>query len=254
MTPAVRSGLAVAVFLYYNWMGFREQGVGRYLVHFAGPMPSLAPLMIPIEFISHLARPLSLTIRLYANMFAGEKVTMTFLSLTYFALARRLHGPARLRRIFTGFYFYAARHDLRRRSSGARTLMALSVPSVSPPSPRADREPPPREQFLYKENTHMTRKIDFSGRSIPDAAGQPDFRPNPRRRRNETGICRSLISPWASLPACAAWGREKPSLRPPKAMARNPGAAAGIRFALILGLVLIESLALYTLVITYVAK
>jgi len=40
-------------------------------------------VLIPIEFISHLARPLSLTIRLYANMFAGEKVTLTFLSLTY---------------------------------------------------------------------------------------------------------------------------------------------------------------------------
>ena len=39
--------------------------------------------MIPIELISHLARPLSLTIRLFANMFAGEKVTVTFLALTY---------------------------------------------------------------------------------------------------------------------------------------------------------------------------
>ena len=54
--------------------------MGRYLAHFAGPMPLLAPLMIPIELISHLARPLSLTIRLFANMFAGEKVTLTFLS------------------------------------------------------------------------------------------------------------------------------------------------------------------------------
>jgi F-type H+-transporting ATPase subunit a len=82
-TPAVPLALAVSVFFYYHAAGFREQGVGRYLMHFAGPMPFLAPLMIPIEFISHLARPLSLTIRLYANMFAGEKVTMTFLSLTY---------------------------------------------------------------------------------------------------------------------------------------------------------------------------
>ncbi len=39
--------------------------------------------MIPVEIISHFARPLSLTIRLYANMFAGEKVTLVFLSLTY---------------------------------------------------------------------------------------------------------------------------------------------------------------------------
>jgi F-type H+-transporting ATPase subunit a len=86
MTPAVPLGLAVSTFLYYHWAGLREQGLGKYLVHFAGPMPLLAPLMVPIEFISHLARPLSLTIRLYANMFAGEKVTMTFLALTYLVL------------------------------------------------------------------------------------------------------------------------------------------------------------------------
>jgi F-type H+-transporting ATPase subunit a len=53
---------------------------------FAGPMVLLAPLMIPIELISHLARPLSLTIRLFANMYAGEQVFLVFLSLTYFAV------------------------------------------------------------------------------------------------------------------------------------------------------------------------
>src|ERR1700730_13924037 len=86
MKPAVPLGLAVSVFLYYNWMGFRAQGVGRYLLHFAGPVWWLAPIMIPIELISHLARPLSLTVRLYANMFAGEMVTATFLTLTFFAV------------------------------------------------------------------------------------------------------------------------------------------------------------------------
>jgi F-type H+-transporting ATPase subunit a len=44
-------------------------------------MPALAPLMIPIELISHLARVLSLTIRLFANMFAGDMVTLVFFSL-----------------------------------------------------------------------------------------------------------------------------------------------------------------------------
>jgi F-type H+-transporting ATPase subunit a len=83
MTPAVPAGLAVSVFLYYNVMGFRSHGVGRYLLHFAGPVWWMAPIMIPIELISHFARPLSLTIRLFANMFAGEKVLMTFLTLTY---------------------------------------------------------------------------------------------------------------------------------------------------------------------------
>jgi F-type H+-transporting ATPase subunit a len=81
MSPSVPLGCAAATFLYYNWMGIRENGIIKYLAHFVGPMPILAPLMIPIEIISHLARPLSLTIRLYANMYAGEQVTMAFLSL-----------------------------------------------------------------------------------------------------------------------------------------------------------------------------
>lgn len=84
MTPAVPAGCAIATFCYYNLMGLREQGVGKYLAHFAGPMPFLAPLMVPIELISHMARPLSLTVRLFANMYAGEQVTLVFLSLTYF--------------------------------------------------------------------------------------------------------------------------------------------------------------------------
>src|SRR5437588_8091811 len=86
MTPSVPLGLAVCTFLLYNWWGAREQGFGPYLAHFAGPVWWLAPLLLPIELISHLARPLSLTVRLFANMFAGEKVTLTFLTLTYFLI------------------------------------------------------------------------------------------------------------------------------------------------------------------------
>ena len=48
-----------------------------------GPMPAVAPLLLPIEIFSHLARVMSLTIRLFANMYAGEQVTMVFLSLTF---------------------------------------------------------------------------------------------------------------------------------------------------------------------------
>jgi len=81
MFPMVPCGCAVAVFVYYNWTGIRDLGFFKYLAHFAGPVWWLAPLMIPIEIISHLARPLSLTIRLFANMFAGEQVTMAFMSL-----------------------------------------------------------------------------------------------------------------------------------------------------------------------------
>lgn len=83
MVPSVPAGCAMAVFVYYNFWGFREQGLWPYLKHFAGPMPVLAPLMVPIELVSHLARPMSLTIRLFANMFAGEQVTIAFLKLTF---------------------------------------------------------------------------------------------------------------------------------------------------------------------------
>jgi F-type H+-transporting ATPase subunit a len=83
MFPEVPAGIALVAFAYYNLMGIMSHGVGKYLAHFAGPMPMLAPLMIPIELISHMARPMSLTIRLFANMYAGEQVTVVFLKLTF---------------------------------------------------------------------------------------------------------------------------------------------------------------------------
>jgi len=81
--PIVPLGCAIVAFFYYQAQGFKHAGI-KYLAHFAGPMPLLAPLMIPIEIISHLARPLSLTIRLYANMFAGEQVTGAFMSAVHY--------------------------------------------------------------------------------------------------------------------------------------------------------------------------
>jgi F-type H+-transporting ATPase subunit a len=81
MPAPVPAGCAMAAFAYYHVAGIQAQGAGKYALHFAGPVWWLAPLMIPIELISHLARPMSLTIRLFANMFAGEMVTVIFLGL-----------------------------------------------------------------------------------------------------------------------------------------------------------------------------
>jgi F-type H+-transporting ATPase subunit a len=78
--PVVPLGCAVCAFVYYQSQGFRHHGIA-YLKHFMGPMWWLAIIMVPIEIISHLARMLSLTVRLYANMFAGDMVTMVFFSL-----------------------------------------------------------------------------------------------------------------------------------------------------------------------------
>jgi F-type H+-transporting ATPase subunit a len=63
---------ALVTFFAYHYIGIKKQGLGHYLKHFMGPVPALAPLMIPIELISHLARPLSLTLRLFGNMVGGH--------------------------------------------------------------------------------------------------------------------------------------------------------------------------------------
>jgi F-type H+-transporting ATPase subunit a len=77
----VTLGLAVPTFLYYNFHGLREQGLIGYIKHFCGPVWWMAWLILPIEIVSHLARVMSLSVRLYANMFAGDLVTLVFFSL-----------------------------------------------------------------------------------------------------------------------------------------------------------------------------
>ena len=83
MTVYVPAALAVSTWVYYHVMGVRELGFWKYLAHFGGPILALAPLMFFIEIIGHVARMLSLTVRLYGNMFAGEQITNVFISLTY---------------------------------------------------------------------------------------------------------------------------------------------------------------------------
>lgn len=64
---------AVIVFVTYHWIGVKKQGPLTYLKHFMGPVPlPLKPLMFVIEIISHLARPLSLSLRLFGNMTGGH--------------------------------------------------------------------------------------------------------------------------------------------------------------------------------------
>ena len=68
---------AIFVFLLYNFIGIKKHGAG-YIKHFLGPLVWLAPFMIIIEFISHLARPLSLTMRIFGNI-AGEDLVVVIL-------------------------------------------------------------------------------------------------------------------------------------------------------------------------------
>ena len=93
--PEVPLGIAVLTFFYYNFHGLRAQGPIGYVKHFMGPLPWLAPLLFPIEVVSHLARVMSLTIRLYANMFASDLLTLVWFSLI----------PLAVPSIFLGLHF-----------------------------------------------------------------------------------------------------------------------------------------------------
>ncbi|MGE0870855.1 MAG: F0F1 ATP synthase subunit A [Kofleriaceae bacterium] len=73
-------GLALMVFLLTHIYGVKEHGLA-YFKHFLGPSLPLAPLMLPIELFSHLARPLSLSLRLMGNMVADHKVVLSFFAL-----------------------------------------------------------------------------------------------------------------------------------------------------------------------------
>ncbi|MDQ7031876.1 MAG: F0F1 ATP synthase subunit A [Desulfonauticus sp.] len=71
------AAMAIFVFLYYNYWGIRKHGI-KYIKHFMGPYWWLAPIMFPIELVSHLARPLSLTLRLFGNIM-GEDIVLALL-------------------------------------------------------------------------------------------------------------------------------------------------------------------------------
>ncbi len=72
--------LGTVAFLYYNYQGIKTHGFAKYMAHFMGPFPPLAPLMLPIELISHFARPASLALRLMGNMFGDHQVLFIFMS------------------------------------------------------------------------------------------------------------------------------------------------------------------------------
>jgi len=82
----VTVGCALAVFVYYHWQGIKSQGFFKYLKHFAGPIPLLAPLLLPIEIISHFSRPVSLSVRLFGNIFAEELLIIVIASIVPFFL------------------------------------------------------------------------------------------------------------------------------------------------------------------------
>ena len=73
--------LALIVFIYYNYLGIKKNGFVTYFKHFMGPMPILAPLMFPIEIISHISRIISLSFRLFGSIRGDDMFLMVLLML-----------------------------------------------------------------------------------------------------------------------------------------------------------------------------
>jgi F-type H+-transporting ATPase subunit a len=75
--------LALVVFISTHLIGIKEHGIS-YFKHFVGPIWWMAPLMLPIEIIGHLSRPVSLSLRLFGNMMGHEIIVATLLLLVPF--------------------------------------------------------------------------------------------------------------------------------------------------------------------------
>ncbi len=72
--------MALIVFLYYNFEGIREHGLS-YFKHFMGPIKPLAPFFFVVEVISHIARPITLSLRLFANMKGGAILLLALVGI-----------------------------------------------------------------------------------------------------------------------------------------------------------------------------
>lgn len=73
--------LALVVFVYYHYEGIKTKGIIKYFAHFMGPVKLLAPLMLPVEIISHFSRIISLSFRLFGNIKGDDMFLIVMLML-----------------------------------------------------------------------------------------------------------------------------------------------------------------------------
>ncbi len=97
------AAMAIFVFFYYNIVGIKTHGF-HYIQHFTGTNKALMPLMLPLEIISHLARPLSLTLRLFGNIF-GEEITL----IIFFSFGASIYVAALVGTVPLYFLFMLAK-------------------------------------------------------------------------------------------------------------------------------------------------
>ena len=100
----VTIAFAIIIFIITHYLGISQHGAS-YIKQFLGPMPLLAPLMFPVEIVSHCVRPISLSIRLFGNMTGDHKVVMIFSSILAFGLPIPFMGLGILVSVLQAFVF-----------------------------------------------------------------------------------------------------------------------------------------------------
>jgi F-type H+-transporting ATPase subunit a len=101
----VTLALALTSFIYYNYVGIKENGLLAHLKHFAGPVPAVAFLMFPIEIVSNLARILSLSLRLFGNIYGEEQASGTIAALAPWIIPTLLMPLGLLTSVLQTFIF-----------------------------------------------------------------------------------------------------------------------------------------------------
>lgn len=99
------AAMAIFAFAYYNLIGVMRWGPG-YIKHFMGPLWWMVPLMLPLEIISHLARPLSLTLRLFGNIRGEEIVLVLFFIMAPLVATLPIYFLFLLAKVLQAFIFF----------------------------------------------------------------------------------------------------------------------------------------------------
>ena len=169
-TVTVPLGCAMIVFVYYNFAGIAKKGLGGHGKHFLGPIPAMAPLMLPIELFSHSFRLLSLTVRLWVNMLVSEMLYVIFLGMMlsiYVALAKMgvagqvaadisvddstgFHRSSHCSGDFAGVCLYDSSDHLRGRLCRGALIPALSLLQCEAPVSQGGRQPPTGGKFITR--------------------------------------------------------------------------------------------------------
>jgi len=102
---SVTGGCALTVFVYYQWQGIKSKGFFKYIKDLSGPVPLLAPLLLPIELISHFARVISLSLRLFGNIFGEELIIMVIISIIPYFLPLPFMAIAIFTAVIQAFVF-----------------------------------------------------------------------------------------------------------------------------------------------------